>query len=51
MRGKFHVMMLRKLLWTVIYGLFGTLAALGARFAATRVYRLATGEEPPVKKK
>jgi hypothetical protein len=42
--------MLRKLLWTTIYGLFGALAAIGARVAASRVYRMATGEEPPVKK-
>jgi hypothetical protein len=48
--GKFHVTMLRKLLWSVIYGVFGALAAIGARFAASRVYRLATGEDPPVKK-
>jgi hypothetical protein len=42
--------MLRKLMWTLIYGLFGAVAAIGARFAASRVYRLVTGEEPPAKK-
>jgi hypothetical protein len=42
--------MLRKLLWTAIYGIFGAIAAIGARFAASRVYRLVAGEEPPVKK-
>ena len=42
--------MLRKVLWTAIYGAFGAIAAIGARFAASRVYRYATGEEPPVKK-
>jgi hypothetical protein len=42
--------MLRKLLWTAIYTVFASLAAIAARFAATRVYRLATGEEPPAKK-
>jgi hypothetical protein len=42
--------MLRKLLWTGIYALFGALAAIAARFAASRVYRIATGEEPPAKK-
>jgi hypothetical protein len=42
--------MLRKLLWTAIYGLIGTIAALGARIVAARIYRIATGEEPPVKK-
>jgi hypothetical protein len=41
---------LRKLLWTAIYGLFGALAAIAARVVASRVYRLATGEEPPAKK-
>jgi hypothetical protein len=50
LRGKFPSTMLRKLMWTLIYGLFGALAALAARIAATRVYRLVTGEEPPVKK-
>lgn len=42
--------MLRKLMWTLIYGVFGALAALAARFAASRVYRLVTGEEPPPKR-
>jgi len=42
--------MLRKLMWTAIYGIFGAVAAMGARLAASRVYRLVTGEEPPAKK-
>ena len=42
--------MLRRLTWTLIYGLFGALAAIAARFAASRVYSLLTGEEPPAKK-
>jgi hypothetical protein len=42
--------MLRKLLWTAIYGIIGAIAAIGARVVASRVYRLATGEEPPAKK-
>ena len=42
--------MLRRLLWTAIYGLIGAIAAIGARVVASRVYRLATGEEPPAKK-
>lgn len=42
--------MLRKLLWTGIYGAVGAIAAIGARIVASRIYRLATGEEPPVKK-
>jgi hypothetical protein len=42
--------MLRKITWTLIYSGFGALAAIAARFAASRVYRLVTGEEPPAKK-
>jgi hypothetical protein len=42
--------MLRKLLWTAIYGIFGAIAAIGARTAASRVYRLVTGEQPPAKR-
>ncbi|HEX2293458.1 MAG TPA: DUF4235 domain-containing protein [Gaiellaceae bacterium] len=42
--------MLRKLTWTLIYGLFGAVAALAARAAASRVYRVVTGEEPPAKR-
>jgi hypothetical protein len=42
--------MLRKLLWTAIYGSIGAIAAIGARVVASRVYRLATGEEPPARK-
>jgi hypothetical protein len=41
---------LRKLLWTAIYGIIGGIAAIGARNVASRVYRLATGEEPPARK-
>jgi hypothetical protein len=41
---------LRKLLWTAIYGTIGAIAAIGARIVASRVYRLATGEDPPAKK-
>jgi hypothetical protein len=41
---------LRKLLWTAIYGIFATIAALGARMAASRVYRIVAGEDPPAKK-
>jgi hypothetical protein len=42
--------MLRKLLWTAIYGIFGAIAAIAARMAASRVYRIVAGEEPPAKK-
>ncbi len=43
--------MLRKLTWTLIYSAFGALAALAARYAASRVYRIVTGEEPPTRKR
>ena len=42
--------MLRKLLWTGLYAGFAAGAAMVARKAASQVYRLATGEEPPVKR-
>lgn len=43
-------LVLRKLLWTAIYGILGATATIAARKAASRVYRLLTGEEPPTKK-
>jgi hypothetical protein len=42
--------MLRKLLWTALYAGFGAAATIVARRAASTVYRIATGEEPPTKK-
>jgi hypothetical protein len=42
--------MLRKLLWTGLYAGLGAVATMGARRTATSIWRLATGEEPPVKK-
>ncbi len=42
--------MLRKLLWSVLYAGLGALATMGARAAASRVWRVATGEEPPSKR-
>jgi len=41
---------LRKLLWTALYGVIGAVAAIAARFLASRLWRVATGEEPPAKK-
>jgi hypothetical protein len=38
--------MLRKVLWTAV----NAAAILAARRAASRLWRIATGEEPPVKK-
>jgi hypothetical protein len=42
--------MLRRLLWTGLYAGLGALATIGARLVASRVWRFATGEQPPVKK-
>jgi hypothetical protein len=42
--------MLRKLLWTGLYGALGALATIAARQTASRVWRAFTGEEPPTKK-
>ncbi|HYZ18444.1 MAG TPA: hypothetical protein VE615_02770 [Gaiellaceae bacterium] len=43
--------MLRKLLWTALYGIIGALATVAARVVASRLWRVATGEEPPAKRK
>jgi hypothetical protein len=42
--------MLRKLLWTGLYGALGAAATLAARRAASQIWRIATGEEPPTKR-
>jgi hypothetical protein len=42
--------MLRKLLWSALYGGLAAGSALVARQAATRIWRLATGEPPPTKR-
>ena len=42
--------MLRKLLWSALYGVLGAAAAMAARRTAARIGRIATGEEPPTKK-
>jgi hypothetical protein len=41
---------LRKILWSAIYGLLATVATMAAKRAATQVYRLVTGESPPAKR-
>jgi hypothetical protein len=43
--------MLRKLMWMALYGVLGAAATMAARRAASRIWRVATGEEPPVKQK
>jgi hypothetical protein len=42
--------MLRKVLWSAIYGVIGALATMAARRAATQLYRVVTGEPPPVRR-
>ena len=42
--------MLRKLMWTGLYAAIAAAATLAARRAASGIWRLATGEEPPTKK-
>jgi hypothetical protein len=42
--------MLRKLLWTGLYAGLGAAATMAARRAASGIWRVATGEEPPTKK-
>ncbi len=42
--------MLRKLLWTALYGGLGALATIASRRTATRIWRTLTGEEPPTRK-
>jgi hypothetical protein len=42
--------MLRKVLWSAIYGLIAAAASMAARRAATQLYRVVTGEPPPVRR-
>jgi len=42
--------MVRKLLWSGLYAGLGAAATMGARRAASSIWRLATGEEPPTKR-
>ena len=42
--------MLRKILWTGLYAGMGAAATMASRRAATSIWRLATGEEPPAKR-
>ena len=43
-------MLLRKLLWSGLYAGLGAAATIGARRAASSLWRIATGEEPPARK-
>jgi hypothetical protein len=42
--------MLRRLLWTGLYGALGAAATMLARRTASRIWRIATGEQPPTKR-
>ena len=42
--------MIRKLLWTGLYATLAAVSAVIARRAASGIWRIATGEEPPAKK-
>jgi hypothetical protein len=42
--------MLRKLLWSALYGALAALATIVSRRTAARIWRTLTGEEPPTKK-
>jgi len=39
--------MLRKLMWTGLYAGLGAAATMAARRAASGIWRIATGEQPP----
>ncbi len=45
-----HGVMLRRLLWSAIYGAIGAVAAVAARRVSAQIWRTLTGEEPPTKK-
>jgi hypothetical protein len=42
--------MLRKLMWTGLYATIGAAATLVARRAATKIWNILTGEDPPIRK-
>ncbi len=42
--------MVRKILWSTLYAGLGAAATLGARRAASSIWRVATGEEPPARR-
>jgi hypothetical protein len=45
-----HQIMLRRLLWSALYGALAALATIVSRRTAARIWRTLTGEEPPVKR-
>jgi hypothetical protein len=42
--------MLRKALWTGLYAAVAAVATIVARRAASGIWRIATGEQPPTKR-
>lgn len=42
--------MLRKVMWTGLYAALGAAATMASRRAASKIWRVATGEQPPTKK-
>ena len=42
--------MLRRLIWTGLYASLAAAATLAARKSASAIWRVATGEEPPVRR-
>jgi hypothetical protein len=42
---------IRKLAWSALYGVLAAVAAMAARRAASGIWRVATGEPPPIKKR
>jgi hypothetical protein len=42
--------MLRKLLWTGLYAALSAAATIAAHRAASKIWRIATGETPPTTK-
>ena len=42
--------MLRKVMWSGLYAGIGAAATMAARRAASGIWRVATGEDPPVRK-
>ena len=42
--------MLRKVMWTGLFAGLGAAATMAARRAASGIWRVATGEDPPAKK-
>jgi hypothetical protein len=37
-------------MWTALYAALGAAATMAARRAASQIWRIATGEQPPTKK-